>query len=150
MRCGVKAQSSGHRPQALTNFHRKAQASIEFMNIVSMMLIILLGLLAISAMQSRATHDTGLKITMKHQCNELATAINTVYNGGSGFTAHIELPQAIAGGHDYGMAINQKTIAVTAENNVAFCRILTSNVSYTTINKGLINLTNANGTVYIS
>lgn len=127
----------------------KAQVSVEFMNMVGVIILISAALLAITAYQNRAAYDTSVKIAMQRTCNDFATAINQAHTGGSGFTTHLTLPSTIKG-RSYGILINNKTAVLSADSNVVFCRILSSSVSYTTIGTGAINLTNTNGTVYIS
>ena len=126
----------------------KAQASIEFMSMLSVALIIFLGFIIINTYQSQSSYDTSVRFELQRTCNDFAAGINLAASGGSGFAAYIFLPQKIRG-LNYTINITERTATLIGDGKNVFCRLITSNVSYVNISTGNIILENVNGTVII-
>lgn len=126
--------------------NNKAQVSAEFITMFAVVLIIFMGLFLISNSQSRAVQDADVRISMQNVCNEFAAAVNAVSNGGSGFSAALELPSRI-NGQNYTLLPSGKTITLSMDSKAVFCRIVTSNVSPVSLNKTNITILNQNGTI---
>ncbi len=130
---------------------KKAQASVEFLSMVGLMIAIFMGLVVLSGSQSRSASDVAMKLEMQEKCNEFATALNLAYTGGSGFITYVNLPEKIKR-ENYSISISNKTAYATSgeglNSKVVFCQLLTSKINGTA-KKGKMTLKNINGTIYI-
>lgn len=126
----------------------KAQASIEFISMVSVALFILIALVIVNTYQAQAAHDASVRSNAQRVCNDFAAGINLAASGGSGFKAHIFLPLNVRG-QSYAIGITGKTVHLNASDKTVFCRLITSNVSYATISPGNIILENLNETIIV-
>lgn len=128
--------------------HPRAQASVEFMVAIGIVLIIFSMLFAINMFQSQASYDTSLRLSMLKTCNEFATAVNVAANGGSGFSSHIGLQDKIKG-NDYILGVSGKTASLSIGQKTVFCRLLTSDISYSNLSMRNMTLENVNGSIKI-
>lgn len=127
---------------------RKAQVSIEFLSMVGVVLVMFMGFYAIIAAQNKSTSDVNLQFNLQRVCNDFATAINLAAAGGSGFTAHMSLPQKV-NNFDYNLSITTRTLYANTSRKSVSCRLITNKFSYSQIEKGRVDLKNINGTIFI-
>ncbi|HIJ98734.1 TPA: hypothetical protein H1005_02230 [archaeon] len=126
----------------------RAQVSVEFLSMIGVVLIVFLGLYAIIGSQNRSINDVGLQFSMQRVCNGFSTAINLAAAGGSGFSAHITLPNRIKN-LEYNISRSSRTLLLNANGKFVNCRLITNQVIFNTDQKGKIDLKNINGTIYI-
>ncbi|MFH1424691.1 MAG: hypothetical protein ABIG20_03345 [archaeon] len=123
---------------------------MEFMTMVSIVLMMFFLYFLISGMQQRSTYELSVQLNGGEACNRLSSGINLAHNGGDGFSAFILMPYKIKD-KDYNVTIENKTVTVQVGGKTVFCRILTSNVDYTPpIAKAqTVEVRNNNGTIQI-
>ena len=130
----------------------KAQASIEFLTMVGLSITIFLVFFSLSTSQGKSARGAELQMDLQAICNDFATAANLAYTGGNGFVTFATFPELVRT-QNYSISISGRTAYVSSgssENSkVVFCRLLTDNINYSTINKGTLSFKNNNGTLEI-
>lgn len=127
----------------------KAQVSVEFLSMIGVVLLIFVGLYMLISAQNRSANEVSLQFNLQRVCNEFSAAINLAATGGPGFTAHIKLLNKTRS-LEYNITIASKTMLVNAAKTRVTCRLITSNVYYSAIEKGTdLNIINSNGTILI-
>jgi|GEM_PF-4384192 len=122
---------------------------MEFFVMIGVVFAIFLVLLFFVQAQNQSINELKLRTNQEQVCNVFATAVNSVYIGGSGFTAHITLPQDMSG-ISYTLVTDNRTGVVTANSEPVFCRLMTSQLNYTEpIPKGELDIVNRDGTIFI-
>ena len=112
---------------------RRAQASFEFMQTFTLLLLIALIFTAIFMNYYMALQNQSTQMTLTNFAEAIGEKINSAYLGGDGFQTNFYLPQQI-NGKDYYLILNQsaKYLEVrlndTSYENYGSANLLTSNI----------------------
>jgi hypothetical protein len=136
---------------------KKAQLSIEFLILLSFILIFFLIVLAVVNQRSAITNQEITNLYAKSVADQLSQEINSIYLGGDGLSKSVNLPEQLQDNTDYYVNIlpdsKQVRIFWTREDNEQFysAPLVNSNMAGMLINlSGQVNLTNNNGIVTIN
>jgi hypothetical protein len=136
----------------MKNKYKKSQANVEFIMILSMLLIFFLIFFSVIIKKQDQFNLKTDELIAKSITEEIALVINNAKIVGNGFFMQLYLPDSLDKIIDYNITIysNAKLIEIKYDNKRYNFPITTSNIDDLILFKGLVNITNIEGKVYVS
>ena len=135
---------------------KKAQLSIEFMIILSILLIISLTVITVVNSRTSTLESKQREYFAKQVALQFSSEINTVYLAGNGFNKTVALPPTLRDGTEYNISTHPEAHIINIEWTHIDKRhyqvpIITGNINGTLGNlSGNVNLSNSLGKIQIN
>lgn len=129
----------------------KGQVELEFLSLVSMVLIIFVLIYFLAFQKQLDVQEQRVNIFGKQLCSSLAFEIDQAYSIGTGYEKNVTLPYLLGDNLDYSIAVNlgEKSLLITWPNGACRAVIKADNVTGT-FNVGSNTIRNVAGGVVIN
>ena len=126
----------------------KSQVSVEFLILVSVLILISVVLTSVLVPLKIASTSEKLDEEANQLCKSIAFEIDTAFNLGSGYERSFFLPEKIIG-RDYEVAVQNHSIWITIDNKAWSCNIIVEKI-HGNVKPGWNKINNTNGALYVS
>ncbi|MFP4403561.1 MAG: hypothetical protein ACLFPJ_04380 [Candidatus Woesearchaeota archaeon] len=136
----------------MKNKYRKSQANVEFIMILSMLLIFFTIFFSITMNKQNQFNLKNDEFYAKAITEKFALLINSAHLVGDGFSSYIYLPDGLNKIMNYNITIynESKLIEINYDHKRYNFPILTSNINNKKMVSGRVNITNIQGKIYVN
>ncbi|MEM7825092.1 MAG: hypothetical protein QXO27_03925 [Candidatus Aenigmatarchaeota archaeon] len=127
----------------------KSQVSIEFMILVSILLLIFVFLLGGGSYLRNDMMSVKIKNEAKKLSNDIAFEINTAVKTGNGYSRRFYVSDSFAGIYNYSIEIENYLVTISWIGGSVYSQIVTKNITGD-VKKGWNLIENKNGVIYVS